>query len=299
MNDLQKAQANALVAKFKQIEAVPRRTTLSRVHESPEVRALGNRDDGSLSENQQHLVATVVAFVQDDIIAELQGQRQVFIEELEAQRNAFVELTRATAVSVFQFARQGMFTSPKEDETDTRPLWRRIFTWGNFVSGSAVVLVAIAGFTTHTYLAYKERAEITSSALASLQVNYEKQSASLTAAQDKVQKLSGDLIEREKTLVEKQAAITVLNSQLEVKEVKEESELQKQLNDALLKASQAQADADKGRPEIKRLRDQVATLSQIRKDLEDERDSLRAENHEKAEAIDSLTKKLAKEKTSP
>lgn len=291
MNELQKAN---IESKLSVLENIPRQTTLARVQNSREVSSLGSRDDGSLSDNQKHLITTVVTFMQDEIAQELRTQRQILLNELEAQRSAFIEWSRSVALGIFSFAKTGMFTSPKADEDDARPFLLRVFTWGNFLSGSAIVLVAIAGFTTHTYLAYKELAEVKDKELSSLKLSFEKQGAALTAAQATGERESDKAAEKDKMLIEKQAEITVLKSQLELKEVKEESELQKQLSDALLKASQAQAAADKGKPEMQRLRDRIATLTQLKKDLEEEGENLRAENRQKAEAIESLTRKLAK-----
>jgi len=291
MNDLQRV---TFESKLAALERIPERTTLARVQDAEQVKALGSRADGSLSDNQNHLIATVVSFMQDEIANELKRQREILLEELHSQRSAFIEWSRSAAVGLFAFAKKGMFTSPKESKVDKRPLMLRVFTWGNFVSGAAILLVAIAGFTTHTYLAYKDLAEVREKELGTVKGTLEKQGADLTIAQASVDSLSDKVTERDKAIIEKEAEITVLKSQLELKEVKEESELQKQLSDALLKASEAQAAADKSKPEIGRLKGQIATLNQLKRDLEEDRMALLSENRQKAEAIDALTKKLVK-----
>jgi len=272
---------------------IPKTTTLEQVAGHQAITDLGGREDGSLSDKQKLLVATAVSIMQDEISREIRNQRDILIEELRSQRSAFIEFSRSAAVGLLSFAKSGMFTAPKKDSNDDRPLLLRVFTWGNFFAGAAIVLVAVAGYTTHTYLAYKDLADVREKDIAHLTEDVKKQTAALEIEKGKNQSQADAIQDKDNTLAERSAEVTVLKSRLEVKEIKEESDLQKQLSDAQLTAANANATADKRKVEVSALRERLATLNQVVKDKDDEIRQLSAANRDKSRVIESLTDKLA------
>jgi chromosome segregation ATPase len=187
-----------------------------------------------------------------------------------------------------------MFTAPKEDEKDPRPLLIRMFTWGNFFAGSAALLVAIASPTTHTYLAYKDLADVREKELATRKTQYDKQSGLLASTQASVNTLSVQVKGRDESIIDYKTQVAVLNEKLKTKAVTADSELQKQLNEAIVRRMAAEAALEKGKPEIKRLNDQIDLLKQTASDRQDEIDRLSDEGHSKDEAIKSVTERLSK-----
>ncbi|SFV15595.1 hypothetical protein [Pseudoduganella namucuonensis] len=282
------------IRSFDAAAEVPGITSIERILANPAVSRLGSKDDGSFSDKQLLLATTVVSVMQDDIAMELAKHRQTLINELQFQRSAFVDLSRSAAIGIMNFARTGMFTVPKNDTDDKRPLLLRVFTWGNFFAGSAIVLVAIAGFTTHTYLAFKELAEVREKELNVQKGIVAEQADNLTKEKNANQAKSEALTRSAQSLAEMTAQVTVLKSKLEVKVEKEETELQRQLVDAQIKAANAIANADKQKASQSYQKDQIALLRQTVADKEERISALEKETKDKSKAIESLTEKLDK-----
>jgi hypothetical protein len=281
-----------IVRSLNALADAPKTTTIESVLRHQAVTDLGRKGDGSLSEGQMLLLTTVVSIMQDDISNEIRNQRDVLLNELRAQRSVFVELSKSAAMSLIGFAKGGMFTAPKKDEDDARPVLIRALTWGNFFAGAAIVMVAIAGYTTHTYLAYKDLADVRKSEIERLSSEIGRMTSELVREKGKTQSQVDLIQEKDRTLYDRGSEITILKSRLEVKEVKEESELQKQLADAQIKAAYANAAAEKSGAQLPTLKERVATLIQVVKDKDDEIRRLTQANREKSEAIESLTYKL-------